>query len=78
MEKICRILENLQKTFFTGKKSDFNFQNPGYFGQKKFPFFFFFRKKVLMEKIWGILENLQKLFLVEKKSDFKFQNREYF
>ena len=34
IEKNCGILENLEKTFFTGKKSNFNFQNWGYFGKK--------------------------------------------
>ena len=34
MEKICRILENLRKTFSIGKKSDFKFQNREYFVKK--------------------------------------------
>ena len=32
---MCDILENLRKTFFIGKKSDFKFQNRGYFREKK-------------------------------------------
>ena len=32
--EICCILENLRKTFSIGKKSDFKFQNRGYFPKK--------------------------------------------
>ena len=35
MEKICLFLEDLKKTFFTGKKSDSKFQNGGNFVTKK-------------------------------------------
>ena len=33
--KIPLILKNLRKTFFTGKKSNFKFQNRGYFEKNK-------------------------------------------
>merc|ERR1711973_695995 len=35
VKNIWRILENLQKTFFIGQKSNFKFQNRGYFGKKE-------------------------------------------
>ena len=37
VKKIWRILENLQKTFFIGQKSNFKFQNRGYFVKKNIP-----------------------------------------
>jgi len=79
------VLAVFRKTFSIGKKSNFNFQNRGYFLEKNNPpkkflwfFYFFYRNKPQVKKKYPIFENFSKKFSIGKKSDFKFQNRGYF
>ena len=74
------ILENLQKLFSIGKKSDFKFQNRGYFGQKNIPQISWnFGHNYFTERWFTIFrQKISKTFLNGQKSNFKSQNRGYF
>jgi len=72
--KIC------EKLFSIGKKSDFKFQNRGYFGQKNMPQISWnFGHNYFTERWFTIFrQKISKTFLSGQKSNFKFQNRGYF
>ena len=69
IEKICRILENLRKTFFYWKKILLQVEKSGVFSDKKCSLIFMkiYRNEVQAEKICRILENLRKTFFYRKK-----------
>ena len=78
MEKMCRILENLRKTFI-GKKVDFNFRASDRPIKKGSLFFWFFLEIYFRWKKCAVFwEICEKLFFSEKKSNFKFENLGYF
>ena len=58
MGKICRILENLRKTFFYRKKIQLQLSKSGVFVIQKCSliFFFFFRTELQVKKMCRILE----------------------
>ena len=72
--------QKISKTFLSGQKSNFNFQNRGYFGQKKYSVNFFKLQSQLVYRkvIKHISAKIFKKFLSGQKSNFNFQNRGYF
>ena len=72
--KIC------EKLFSIGKKSDFKFQNRGYFVKKNIPQISWnFGHNYFTERWFMIFrQKISKTFLSGQKSNFNFQNRGYF
>merc|ERR1712081_166340 len=75
---MCRILENLEKTFFLRKKIHLQFSKSGVFWGKKM-FRKFLETSVIISLYGGdsryFGKKISKTFLSGKKSNFNFQNR---
>ena len=72
--------QKISQTFLSGKKSNFNFQNRGYFREKNVPQISlnFGHNQFIVRSLTIFQQLFSKSFLSRQKSNFNFQNRGYF